>query len=129
MATLKPLAWLYTHKGEERRHVTITRDWDPEYVTGSLGFTETPLYGPATDDALVEAAAKAILGPHEPVPPGSRYTLEELREARWALAEDHQRKQALWSARAAVAAISAAITANVHREIDQQKGTAHGDAS
>lgn len=36
-----------------------------------------------TEDDLVTTLAKAINGPHQPVPPTSRWSLEQLREVLW----------------------------------------------
>lgn len=54
---------------------------------------------------MVERVARAIVGPHRPVPAGSPYTLERLRDVRWQQANNTERQNALNEARAAIKAI------------------------
>nr|WP_312968072.1 hypothetical protein [Brucella intermedia] len=59
--------------------------------------------------ALVEKVAKAINGPFRPVPEGSPYTLDQLRDIRWQQINDVERKLCLASAKAAISTILAAL--------------------
>lgn len=53
---------------------------------------------------MVIRIAKAIIGPHLPVPDGVGYTLEHLREIRWRNhSTEAERRQAICSARAVLA--------------------------
>lgn len=56
----------------------------------------------------IEKVARAIIGPHEPVPASSRYTLDELREVRWRQITSDERSMALREAKAALAAMQPA---------------------
>lgn len=61
-----------------------------------------------TDMNQIEKVARAIIGPHEPVPASSRYTLDELREVRWRQITSDERSMALREAKAAIAAMQPA---------------------
>lgn len=54
----------------------------------------------------VERMARAIEGPHFPVPEGSKYTLDELRAHRWAGLTTQKRGERMTQARAALAEVS-----------------------
>lgn len=56
-------------------------------------------------DQLIERVAKAIEGPHLPVPDSSRYTLDELRDVRWRALSRQDQSIRLNEARAAIAAM------------------------
>lgn len=60
-------------------------------------------------EALVEKVAKAINGPFHPVPEGSLFTLDQLRDVRWQQINGAERKLCLASARAAISIILAAL--------------------
>ena len=60
-----------------------------------------------TDEKLIEQVARVIIGPREPVPEGSQYSLETLRVIRWDHAENSLRNDALWAARAILPIIKA----------------------
>lgn len=60
-------------------------------------------------EALVEKVAKAINGPFRPMPEGSPYTLDQLRDIRWQQINEAERKLCLAGAEAAISTISAAI--------------------
>ena len=61
-----------------------------------------------TDEALVERVARAIVGPHLPVAPGSQWTIENLRDIRWREhLNDGERNLALAQACAALEALPA----------------------
>ncbi|WGG61818.1 hypothetical protein [Brucella intermedia] len=60
-------------------------------------------------EALVEKVAKAINGPFHPVPEGSPYTLDQLRDIRWQQINGAERKLCLASAQAAISTIRAAL--------------------
>ena len=60
-----------------------------------------------TDEELIEQVARVIIGPREPVPEGSQYSLETLRVIRWDHAENSLRNDALWAARAILPIIKA----------------------
>jgi hypothetical protein len=49
--------------------------------------------------------AMAIEGPHLPVPPTCRYTLQELREVRWEYLSPSEQKLRLQEAKAAIEAM------------------------
>lgn len=75
-----------------------------------------PMTNSPTMDELREAMARAIIGPHNPVPENSPYTLEHLREVRWRQSTEAERKRAIWRATAALTAIREAGCAVVPRE-------------
>lgn len=53
-----------------------------------------------------EQIAKAILGPRaDSLPPDSRYEAEDLREHRWKIATEQERKVTLWAAGTVLALI------------------------
>ena len=54
---------------------------------------------------MVERVARAIVGPHRPVPDGSPYTLDQLRAVRWGQANSTEQQNALNEARAAIEAM------------------------
>lgn len=58
-------------------------------------------------DKLIEQVARVIIGPREPLPEGSQYSLEALRATRWYNAENAMRQDALWAARAILPIIKA----------------------
>ncbi len=58
------------------------------------------------DEKLVEQVARAIEGPRSPVPASSKFTLEHLRDVRWAQLSRQEQGERLSQARAAIAAIS-----------------------
>lgn len=60
-------------------------------------------------EALVEKVAKAINGPFHPVPEGSLFTLDQLRDVRWQQINGAERKLCLASAQAAISTILAAL--------------------
>lgn len=60
-------------------------------------------------EALVEKVAKAINGPFHPVPEGSPYTLDQLRDIRWQQINDVERKLCLSGAKAVISTIRAAL--------------------
>lgn len=60
-------------------------------------------------EALVEKVAKAINGPFRPVPEGSPYTLDQLRDIRWQQINEMERKLCLAGAEAAFSTILAAL--------------------
>ncbi|WP_210251555.1 hypothetical protein [Brucella intermedia] len=60
-------------------------------------------------EALVEKVAKAINGPFRPVPAGSPYTLDQLRDIRWQQINEMERKLCLAGAEAAFSTIRAAL--------------------
>ncbi len=60
-------------------------------------------------EALVEKVAKAISGPFHPVPEGSPYTLDQLRDIRWQQINDVERKLCLSGAKAVITTIRAAL--------------------
>ncbi|WP_113476180.1 hypothetical protein [Brucella intermedia] len=60
-------------------------------------------------EALVEKVAKAINGPFHPLPNGSPYTLDQLRDVRWQQINDVERKLCLSGAKAAISTIRAAL--------------------
>jgi hypothetical protein len=60
------------------------------------------------EDAAVLRVAKAINGPHVPVPEGSPRTLEELREVRWGMLSRMEQAARLNEARSAILALCAA---------------------
>lgn len=47
-----------------------------------------------------EQIARCIIGPREPVPETSKFTLEQLRDVRWDYATKAERGNALWAAEA-----------------------------
>lgn len=61
-------------------------------------------------EALVEKVAKAINGPFHPVPEGSLFTLDQLRDVRWQQINGAERNLCLASAQAAISTILAAIS-------------------
>lgn len=60
-------------------------------------------------ETLVEKVAKAINGPFHPVPEGSLFTLDQLRDVRWQQINGAERKLCLASAQAAISTIRAAL--------------------
>lgn len=60
---------------------------------------------------LVEAVAKAILGPRNPVPTNSVFTLEHLREHIWKNAAEHERRDAMWAAISAISEMQSRMEA------------------
>ncbi|PJR90007.1 hypothetical protein CN878_20235 [Ochrobactrum sp. 695/2009] len=60
-------------------------------------------------EALVEKVAKAINGPFHPLPNGSPYTLDQLRDIHWQQINDVERKLCLSGAKAAISAIREAV--------------------
>ncbi|QIC52859.1 hypothetical protein [Brucella phage EF4] len=60
-------------------------------------------------EALVEKVAKAINGPFHPVPEGSLFTLDQLRDVRWQQINDVERSLCLAGAKAAISTIRAAL--------------------
>ena len=58
---------------------------------------------------LIEKVAKSINGPFHPVPEGSPYTLDQLRDIRWMQVNSVERKLCLAGAEAAISTILAAI--------------------
>jgi hypothetical protein len=58
---------------------------------------------------LIEKVAKAINGPFRPVPEGSLFTLDQLRDVRWQQINGAERNLCLASAQAAISTILAAI--------------------
>lgn len=54
------------------------------------------------DDELIEAMAKAINGPHLPVPATSKFTLDQLRYVRWSALSNSERQSKLNEAKAAL---------------------------
>jgi hypothetical protein len=61
---------------------------------------------PATDAGEVERIAKAINGPHSPVPVSSPYTLEDLRDVRWSQLTAGEKRMRRNEAEAALAALA-----------------------
>lgn len=59
--------------------------------------------------ALVEKVAKAINGPFHPVPEGSLFTLDQLRDIRWQQINGAERNLCLAGAQAAISTILAAL--------------------
>ncbi|KAB2728212.1 hypothetical protein [Brucella anthropi] len=59
--------------------------------------------------ALVEKVAKAINGPFHPVPEGSLFTLDQLRDVRWQQINGAERNLCLASAQAVISTILAAL--------------------
>lgn len=57
---------------------------------------------------MIENVARAIIGPHDPVPAGAPYTLEKLREIRWEQAGRGGQAVAIREAKAAIAAMQQA---------------------
>lgn len=60
-------------------------------------------------EALVEKVAKAINGPFHPVPEGSLFTLDQLRDVRWQQINGVERNLCLASAQAAISTIRSAL--------------------
>lgn len=60
--------------------------------------------GAVPSESVVERMAKAIVGPHNPVPTGSRFSLLDLREVRWSNLTLQDQGYARIQARAALAA-------------------------
>ncbi|MCH6203894.1 hypothetical protein L3V16_08560 [Brucella ciceri] len=60
-------------------------------------------------EALVEKVAKSINGPFHPVPEGSPYTLDQLRDIQWMQVNAVERKLCLAGANAAISTIRAAL--------------------
>ncbi|WP_043062973.1 hypothetical protein [Brucella anthropi] len=58
---------------------------------------------------LIEKVAKAINGPFHPVPEGSLFTLDQLRDVRWQQINGAERNLCLASAQAAISTIRAAL--------------------
>ncbi len=58
---------------------------------------------------LIEKVAKAINGPFHPVPEGSPYTLDQLRDNQWMQVNAVERKLCLAGAEAAMSTILAAL--------------------
>lgn len=58
---------------------------------------------------LIEKVAKAINGPFCPVPEGSLFTLDQLRDIRWQQINEMERKLCLAGAEAAISTIRAAL--------------------
>ena len=58
---------------------------------------------------LIEKVAKTINGPFHPLPNGSPYTLDQLRDIRWQQINDAERKLCLSGAKAAISTILAAL--------------------
>ncbi|WP_043062332.1 hypothetical protein [Brucella anthropi] len=58
---------------------------------------------------LIEKVAKAINGPFHPVPEGSLFTLDQLRDIRWQQINGAERNLCLASAQAAISTILAAL--------------------
>lgn len=58
---------------------------------------------------LIEKVAKAINGPFHPVPEGSLFTLDQLRDVRWQQINGAERKLCLAGAEAAISTILAAL--------------------
>ena len=58
---------------------------------------------------LIEKVAKAINGPFHPVPEGSLFTLDQLRDVRWQQINGAERNLCLASAQAAISTILAAL--------------------
>lgn len=50
--------------------------------------------------------AKAIVGPHQPVPAGSKFTLEHLRDVRWNMLTDYEQDIRLAEAQAVIDLLS-----------------------
>lgn len=69
-----------------------------------LASIEAALSAQVPEDELIERCAKAIEGPHCPVPPDIPYTLEELREVRWEACSDQERAVRRTQARAVLEA-------------------------
>lgn len=63
--------------------------------------------------ALVEKVAKAINGPFHPVPEGSLFTLDQLRDVRWQQINGAERNLCLAGAEAAIATILAALQEHI----------------
>ncbi len=58
---------------------------------------------------LIEKVAKSINGPFHPVPEGSPYTLDQLRDIQWMQVNSVERKLCLAGAEAAISTILAAL--------------------
>lgn len=58
---------------------------------------------------LIEKVAKAINGPFHPVPEGSLFTLDQLRDVRWQQINGAERNLCLASAQAAISTILTAL--------------------
>lgn len=58
---------------------------------------------------LIEKVAKSINGPFHPVPEGSPYTLDQLRDIQWMQVNAVERKLCLAGAEAAISTILAAL--------------------
>ncbi len=71
---------------------------------------------------MIERVARAIVGPHRPVPDGSPYTLDQLRAVRWGQANSTEQQNALNEARAAIEAMREPTDAMVDA-MDEHAGT------
>lgn len=60
-----------------------------------------------TDD--LEAVARCIIGPRNPVPETSPFTLAELRQVAWDRASEAERRDALWAAKSILALCPAGV--------------------
>ena len=73
--------------------------------------------------AVIDVVAKAINGPHLPVPDGVGYTLEHLREIRWRNhTTEAERQQARNSARAALVAMQEVAVGLAYEKYDEGGG-------
>lgn len=54
------------------------------------------------DQALILRVAKAVNGPRKPVPEGCKFTLDQLRDARWSFLSEQERTQLKQDAIAAI---------------------------
>lgn len=60
--------------------------------------TDKPVSQVLSEAAEREAIARIIIGPRQPVPDGTTYTLRELQDLRWQHSTTQERNGALWIA-------------------------------
>lgn len=72
----------------------------------TIGTPVLPLYTAPPVTASVEEVARCIVGPRLPVPPISKYSLDELRNVRWGMSTAAERQDAIYAATAILALLS-----------------------
>lgn len=81
--------------------------WMPtRFWNGRSASESRPLYTAPPVTASVEEVARCIIGPRFPVHPTSKYSLDELRTARWDMSTAAERQDAIYAATAVLALLT-----------------------